>query len=67
MSRWEQFEVWTISAAGRQWVGSFADLDVAAAMARSHKERILLLRVVYDYSKRLEEEVIMEIGLPRAS
>ena len=67
MSRWEQYEIWTFSAEHRQWAGSFATLDVAAAMARARKDRVLLVRAVYENSKRVAEEVILEIGLPRAS
>jgi hypothetical protein len=67
MSRWEQYEVWTFSAERRQWAGSFADLDVAAAMARSHSTRVLLIRAVYENFKRVKEETLLEIGLPRAS
>jgi hypothetical protein len=67
MARWEQYEIWTFSAERRQWLGSFADLDVAAAMARTHRDRVLLIRAVYDNSKRIAEEILMEIGLPKAS
>jgi hypothetical protein len=67
MSRWEQYEIWTFSAEHRQWAGSFAELEVAAAMARARKDRVLLIRAVYENQKRVKEETLMEIGLPRAS
>ena len=65
MSRWEQYEIWTFSAEHRQWAGSFAELEVAAAMARARKDRVLLIRAVYENQKRVKEETLMEIGLPR--
>ncbi len=65
MARWEQYEVW--ARQGEEWtlVGSFIDFEIAAAVARARRERVRLLRVVFEDSTRAEERVLLEIGASR--
>ncbi len=65
MARWEQYEVWALH--GDEWtlVSSFSELEVAAAVARARRERVRLLRVVFEDSERAEEQVLLEIGSTR--
>jgi len=67
MARFEQYEVWIQS--GESWVlsSSFADMEVAAAVARERGARVRLLRAVYEGPKLIEQQVIAEIGALRTA
>ena len=80
MARWEQYEVWQQSeedgtpsrgkparAATPKWqlVGSFMDLEVATAVARRRTSGVRLIRAIFEDSKRVEQEVLLDIGSTR--
>ncbi len=65
MPRWEQYEVWALN--GERWesVATFKDFDVASALARSRTDRVRLIHAVYDDGKRVEEDLLAELGATR--
>ena len=65
MARWEQFEVYQKNGEKWELLGAFADLDVANAMARNRSTRMKLVRAVYDDDKRIEQDIIADLGATR--
>ncbi len=65
MARWEQFEVWSWHDEKWELVGTFIDFEVAATIARSRRERVRLVRAIFEDSQRAQEETLMEIGSTR--
>jgi len=65
MARWEQFEVWAQNGARWELIGSFNDLEVASTLARNRSNRMRLVHAVYEDSKRVEEDVLAEVGVTR--
>ena len=63
--RTEMFEVWADKAGKWEIVGAFADLDVASAVARNYTYRMKLLHVVFEDGKRVQEDVLAELGSTR--
>jgi hypothetical protein len=62
MARWEQYEVWVRSGEVWDLLGSFADMEPAGALVSARRQRVRLLHVLFEDSKRLEEQTIAEIG-----
>ncbi len=65
MSRFEQFEIWVLNGERWEFLASFADFDVANAVARARPHRVRLLHVVYEEGKAVAQEVLAEIGATR--
>jgi len=65
MARWEQFEVWAQNGARWELIASFNDLEVASTLARNRSNRMRLVHAVYEDSKRVEEDVLAEVGVTR--
>ena len=65
MARWEQFEVWAQNGARWELVASFSDFEVASALARNRSTRMRLVHAVYEDGKRVEEDVLAEVGVTR--
>lgn len=63
--RWEHFEVWAEKNGKWEMVGAFADFDVASAVARNYAYRMRLLHAVFEEDKRVQEEVLAELGTTR--
>ncbi len=65
MSRFEQYEIWVLN--GERWeiAAFFPDLDIASAVARSRKQRVRLIHAVYESGKRVQEEILAEVGSTR--
>jgi hypothetical protein len=67
MARWEQYEVWALCGVSRQLVAAFPSLELATAVAQARKDRIRLVRASYEDAKRVQEEILLEIGSTRDS
>ncbi len=65
MSRFEQYEVWVFTGARWEMAAFFADIDVANAVARGRNQRVRLIHAVYEGSKRVQEEILAEVGATR--
>ena len=63
--RCEHFEVWAEKSGKWEMVAAFADMDVAAAVARNYTYRMRLLHAVFEDGKRVEEQVLAELGTTR--
>ena len=63
--RWEHFEVWAEKAGKWEMVGAFSDFDVASAVARNYTYRMRLLHAVFEDGKKVQEEVLAELGSTR--
>jgi hypothetical protein len=63
--RWEHFEVWAEKSGKWEMVGVFADIDVAAAVARNYTYRMRLLHAVFEEGKRVQEDLLAELGTTR--
>jgi hypothetical protein len=65
VARFQQFEVWQINEGRWELVSSFAEFDVAYAVAKNRKSRVRLLKVSYENGTPVEQEVIAEVGETR--
>ena len=65
MPQYEQFEVWAEKNGKWEMVGSFADHDVASAVARNYTYRMKLVHAVYEDGKRVREDLLAELGTTR--
>jgi hypothetical protein len=65
MARWEQYEVRAQNGTMWRTVGAFMDLEVATAVAHARHERVRVIRVIFEDSTRLQEELLVEIGNTR--
>jgi hypothetical protein len=65
MTRWEQFEVWDLVGDRWELAGAFGEFEVAAALASTRHTRVRLLRAAFEENKRVEEEVMVQIGETR--
>ncbi len=63
--RVEQYEIWILNGERWELTSCFCELEVASAVARSRSRRVRLIRAVYDEGKRVQEEVIAEVGATR--
>ena len=66
MAKWKQYELW-VQTADNKWeiVGLFATTDLATAVANARSSRARLIEVLYDGSRMLGQEIIVEIGNTR--
>lgn len=66
MAKWKQYELW-VQTADNKWeiVGLFPTTDLAAAVANARSGRARLIEVLYDGSRMLGQEIIVEIGNTR--
>jgi len=66
MAKWKQYELW-VQTGGNKWeiVGLFPTTELAAAVANARSSRARLIEVLYDGSKMLGQEIIVEIGATR--
>ncbi|HWR14216.1 MAG TPA: hypothetical protein VN577_05280 [Terriglobales bacterium] len=65
MARFEQYEVWEVQEGRWNFVASFTDFDTAYSISRNRKDRVRLLKVTYEGSQMLEQEIIAEVGATR--
>ena len=67
MGRWEQFEIWL--CANEKWhlAASFADIELAKAIAGNYTSNMRLIHCTYDGNRRIEEDVLMDLGATRRS
>jgi predicted LPLAT superfamily acyltransferase len=65
MARFEQYEVWELKQGRWEMAASFGDFEVANAVARERHYRVRLVRVTYEDGKKVQEEVLSEIGATR--
>ncbi len=65
MPRWEQYEVRALNGERWECIATFKDFDVASALARSRTDRVRLIHAVYDDGKRVEEDLLAELGATR--
>ncbi len=65
MARFEQYEIWEFNHGRWEMAASFPDFELAKELVRQRHGRVRLLRVVYDDAKRINEEVLSEIGTTR--
>jgi hypothetical protein len=65
VARWEQYEIWSLTGSRWDLVGTFMDLGVASAVARCRTECFRVIRAVFEDSKRVEEEILVDIGATR--
>ncbi len=63
--RFEQFEIWVLYGGRWELASVFRDLDVASAVARGRSRRVRLIRAVYEDGKRVQDDVIAEVGSTR--
>jgi hypothetical protein len=63
--QWDQYEVWGL--AGEKWemLAWFHDFDVASAVVRNRTSRTRLIHAVYDDARRVQEDILAEIGSTR--
>jgi len=66
MAKWKQYELW-VQTADNKWeiVGLFPTTDLATAVANARSGRARLIEVLYDGSRMLGQEIIVEIGNTR--
>ena len=60
--RFEQYEIWVLNGERWEMLSWFRDLEVASAVARGRSRRVRLIHAVYEGSKRVQEEIIAEVG-----
>ena len=65
MARFEQYEIWEFNRGRWAMAASFPDFELAKALALERHCRVRLMRVVFEDDKRVEEEVLGEIGATR--
>ena len=66
MAKWKQYELWA-QTSDNKWeiVGLFPTTELATAVANARSGRARLIEVLYDGSKMLGQEIIVEIGNTR--
>lgn len=66
MAKWKQYELW-VQTSDNKWeiVGLFPTTELATAVANARSGRARLIEVLYDGSKMLGQEIIVEIGNTR--
>ena len=65
MAQWEQYEIWTVEDGKWELVAAFPRFDVASAVAANYTYRMRLVHAVYEDSKKISEDVVMELGATR--
>ncbi len=65
MARFEQYEIWVLNGDRWEITSWFRDFEVASAVARGRSRRVRLIHAVYENGKRVQEEVIAEVGTTR--
>ena len=65
MARFEQFEIWQLNGEKWELLGAFADMELANTMARSRDKKSRLIRAVYENDKKVEQDVIADLGATR--
>jgi hypothetical protein len=65
VARFQQYEVWQMNQGKWEFVSAFPDFDVAYSIAKNRKNRVRLLKVVYENGASVEQEVIAEVGATR--
>lgn len=65
MARYEQYEIWAMNSDKWELLASFANFEVANAMARNRSTRVRLIRATYEEGKPVEQEILAEVGATR--
>jgi len=65
MAHLEQYEVWALNGDKWEFVAAFRDFDVASALAKNRTSRVRLIRAAYEDGKRVQEEILAEVGAIR--
>ncbi|HMK29679.1 MAG TPA: hypothetical protein VK473_08360 [Terriglobales bacterium] len=66
MARFQQYEI--MHQTGNRWelLATFHDLSLAQGLAQNRGSRVRLMRVTYEDSTAVEQEVIAEVGATRS-
>ena len=63
MAKWKQYELWVQTGESKwEMIGVFPTNDLAMAVANTRSRRARVIEVLYDGSKLLGQEIIVEIG-----
>jgi len=63
MAKWKQYELWVQTGESKwEMIGVFPTNDLATAVANTRSRRARVIEVLYDGSKLLGQEIIVEIG-----
>ena len=65
MSRFDQYEVWELNRGKWELIAAFREFDVANVLAHRRTYRVRLMHVVYEGDKKVQEDVLTEIGATR--
>jgi len=63
--RFEQYEIWVLQ--GKRWElsSSFAEFELASAVANTYKYRMRLIHAVYENGACVHQDVLLEMGATR--
>lgn len=67
MGRWEQFEIWLCANDKWYMAASFADLELAKAVARNYTSNMRLVHTMYEDGRCEQRDVLMDLGATRKS
>ena len=66
MAKWKQYELWVQTGESKwEMVGVFPDTDLATTVANTRSRRARIIEVLYEDTKLLGQEIIVEIGVGR--
>lgn len=65
MNRFDQYEVWELNHGKWELIAAFRDFDIANVLAHRRTYRVRLMHVVYEGEKKVQEDVLTEIGATR--
>jgi hypothetical protein len=63
--QWEHYEVWADKSGKWELIGAFLSLDVASAVARNYTYRVKLIHATFEDGKRIEEQLLAQLGSTR--
>ncbi len=63
--QFEHYEIWVLR--GKRWEmsSSYADFEVASAVAYSYNNRVRLIHAVYENGACVKHDILAEVGMPR--
>jgi hypothetical protein len=67
MGRWEQYEIWLCANDKWHLAASFADIELAKAIAGNYTSNMRLVHATYEGSRCEQQDVLMDLGATRKS
>jgi hypothetical protein len=65
MGRWEQYEIWLCANDKWHMAASFADIELAKAVAANYTSNMRLIHCTYEDNRRVEQDVLADLGATR--